>query len=143
MGRYYYGDIEGKYGFGVQRTDCMVEYGAYNDGYVLCFGSCSCEVEREDVGTDFCSDCFETRDEHLEAINEQSDDCVSLTTCETQEVRFIMTRDVFEKSKSFIEEHKDSTNRSIMADIEMLTEIRTFFEENPDKDECRWVGEGN
>jgi hypothetical protein len=109
----------------------MVEYGAYNDGYELCYGSCSCYTERADDGTDFCSDCFETRDEHLEAINEESDDRVLLTTREMEEVRFIMTRDVFEESKSFIEEHKDSTDPSIMADVEMLTQIRTFFEENP------------
>jgi hypothetical protein len=141
MGRYYYGDIEGKYEFGVQSTDCMVEYGAFDDGNILCFGSCSCYVENEDDGTAFCSDCFETRDEHLEAINEESDGSVSLTTYETDECRFIMTRDRFEKSKSFIEKHKDSTDRYIIADVMMLTEIRTFFEENPDATECRWVGE--
>ena len=141
MGRFYHGDIEGKYWVAVQSTDCMVEYGAYKDGYELCYGYCSCYAERADDGTDFCSDCFETRDEHLEAINEESDGFVSLTTYETNEVRFIMTRDDFEESKSFIEKHKDSTDRYIIADVMMLTEIRTFFEENPDKDECRWVGE--
>ena len=141
MGRFYYGDIEGKYWFGCQPTHCMEEYGAVDDGYELCFGYCSCYGERADDGTDFCSDCFETRDEHLEAINEEADEPVSLTTYENEEVRFIMTRDRFEESKSFIEENKDSTDSSIRADVEMLTQIRTFFEENPDKDECRWVGE--
>ena len=141
MGRFYHGDIEGKYWFGVQPTDCMTEYGAFNDGYEMCYGYCSCYVEREDNGTDFCSDCFETRDEHLEAINEESGEPVSLTTREMEEVRFIMTREVFEESKSFIEEHKDSTEATIKADVMMLTYIRTFFEENPDAAECRWVGE--
>jgi hypothetical protein len=141
MGRFYHGDIEGKYWACVQSTDCMVEHGAYKDGYELRYGSCMCCAEKEDDGTDFCSDCFETRDEHLEAINEESDYFDTLTTREMEEVRFIMTREMFEVSKSFIEEYKDSTDRSIMADIEMLTQIRTFFEENPDDDECRWVGE--
>ena len=141
MGRFYHGDIEGKYWFGCQSTYCMEKYGALYDGYELCFGSCSCYVERADDGTDFCSDCFDTRDEHLEAINEEADEPVSLTTREMEEVRFIMTRDVFEESKSFIEENKDSTDESIMADVDMLTQIRTFFEENPDNDECCWTGE--
>jgi len=168
MGRYYYGDIEGKFWFGVQCTDCMESYGAYFQGNECVFGSCSCYVNGEDDGTDFCHDCFDSLEEHLKAIEEYDGVPVTSTIVETECAKYIIHRDIFEENgKPFINEHSELFMKcvktfeidkechydyvivfnetikeaSILADLCMLKQIEKFFEDNPDRESCSWKGD--
>ena len=71
MGRYYWGDIEGKFWFAVQcSTDIsnLIDI-SYNEHY--CWKVCHCSA---DVGCDnYCNDCYESKEEHIEAAKEEDD----------------------------------------------------------------------
>ena len=161
MGRYYYGDIEGKYWFGVQNTFSMNKFGATDkERYEYAYCSCSCDKD-----DDYCSGCFESKEEHLEAIHEDEpdvDDCVR----ETSQSDFEITKEDFEKQGlPFLQKHEelwktkvdtfeiqddgcdcelvgtDTTREevSIIADMCMLKQIQHFFED--DNEVCCWYGE--
>jgi hypothetical protein len=170
MGRFYSGNIHGKFWVGVQSTGCMEEHGAVLEGYDHDFASCGCCADREDYGTDFCQDCYDSREEHLKAIHEEDEEATT-TTCENGCANFIMDRDVFEdQGKPFIEEHAEmflknaidfkmygedkdyayeykgvsgvpSEEISTIADLCMLKQIEKFFEDNLDEESCCWWGE--
>jgi len=146
----------------------MEEHGAVLEGYDHDFVSCGCCTDGEDDGTDFCHDCFESREEHLKAIHEEDEEA-TITTCEGGCANFIMDRDVFEdQGKPFIDEHAElfmkgvkefkmdaddeyeyecefetvfPEDRRTLADVCMLKQIEKFFEDNPDEESCSWNGE--
>ena len=107
MGRFYSGDINGKFWFGVQSTYCMEEYGAtFDKQYEFAF--CRCCADGEDDGTYFCQDCFDSREEHLKAIEDDVEEDVTITTQEGGEANFSMDREAFlEQGKPFIEKHAE------------------------------------
>jgi hypothetical protein len=71
MGRWYFGDIEGKFWFGVQCSCPMDKFGATDKAmFEYCCCSCSCE----DDDDDYCSGCYGSKEEHLEAIHEDEPD---------------------------------------------------------------------
>ena len=93
MGRYYYGQISGKFWFGIQNSDDATNFGVdYKNIYY--FYACNCQIydgvdedvdedDDEDVdenlGTDivrvhdkiYCKDCYSSYEEHLQAIIEE------------------------------------------------------------------------
>lgn len=171
MGRFYSGNINGKFWVAVQSTYCMEEYGATFDGFEYRFVFCGCCADGKDDGTDFCQYCFDSREEHLKAIEDDGEEDVTITTQEGDEANFSMTREAFfEQGKPFIEKHAElfmkcvkefkideedndyeyecemvsvvpSEEISTIADLCMLKQIENFFEDIPDEDECSWCGE--
>jgi hypothetical protein len=74
MGRYYCGDISGKFWFGVQSSNDASEYGIKHKKvftYFLC--NCNCENKKNR----YCTSCYESYDEHREAII--NDDSTEIT----------------------------------------------------------------
>lgn len=72
MGRYYGGDIEGKFWFGVQ-SSCDIN-NLVNIEYITeyVWKACGCGARIEDEK--FCTDCYENYDEHVLAIQENDYD---------------------------------------------------------------------
>jgi hypothetical protein len=142
----------------------METYGAVFQGYTRVYGSCSCFVED---GDEFCHGCFDSLEEHIEAINEEEGEPVTSTIIESECANYIICRDDFEENgKPFINEHsglfmkcvktfvidKESYDYdiefnekieevSILADLCMLKQIEKFFEDNPNSESCCWEGD--
>jgi hypothetical protein len=66
MGRYYNGDINGKFWYGIQDSDDALHFGA-EEIVVREWSGCRCEVEGEDPEEGaFCTNCHETLEEAQE-----------------------------------------------------------------------------
>jgi hypothetical protein len=71
MGRYYYGQISGKFWFGVQSSDDASHFGLeHNDTFK--YYVCQCEIQHTENASShiepFCKDCFSSLDEHKQAM---------------------------------------------------------------------------
>ena len=70
MGRYYNGDIEGKFWFGIQGSDDIENLISIEPYTFYIWKICNCAANIED--NDYCSDCYESKNEHIEeAIDEE------------------------------------------------------------------------
>jgi hypothetical protein len=162
MGRYYSGNINGKFWFGIQPSNCMVAYGAgqHENYYYI---SCGCSAEEEDEGTDFCRDCYQTREEHLEDVKEEGEDGSVTTGCE-ESYTYTISKEAFEEhGRPFINEHatlftkhvknfkiddeynydfdwiEEPKGQRVLADVCMLKLIEKWFEDN--EEDCCFEGE--
>lgn len=76
MGRFYTGDISGKFWFGVQASDDADHFGV--EGEVICrWYGCGCEVECFHNDS-YCEDCYNSLEEHIEDAKEsfeENSDC--------------------------------------------------------------------
>ena len=88
MGRYYNGQISGKFWVGVQSSNDATYFGVSHTDIVQ-YHVCGCELDRQYIehiidGKDtsihvngdglFCKDCFESYDEHKQAIIDDDND---------------------------------------------------------------------
>ena len=67
MGRYYYGTIEGKFWVAIQCSSMIENYGGWINHDQMNWCGCSCRVDDDDT---YCSDCFESFDDHKQVILE-------------------------------------------------------------------------
>ena len=76
MGRYYDGDIEGKFHFGIQSSDDienLIENIDHEHEYEWI--TCGCNVEfKEDKSRNYCNDCFSSYEEHKQEILKHEDE---------------------------------------------------------------------
>ena len=72
MGRYYYGDINGKFWFGIQGSGDARHFDA---GEIVNhhFHVCGCVVENPHEEA-FCEDCYESLEEHLDEMKEEGEE---------------------------------------------------------------------
>jgi hypothetical protein len=75
MGRYYSGEIEGKFWFGTQDSLDASHFGIEHD-VVYVFRECHCRiVEDKDIealdNSSFCQDCYSSLEEHRQAIADE------------------------------------------------------------------------
>jgi hypothetical protein len=66
MGRYYSGDIGGKFWFAIQDS-CDAEYFGNEPEEINVFYDCSCHVHNDDLDNEklFCENCFQSYEEHM------------------------------------------------------------------------------
>jgi len=73
MGRYYYGDIHGKFWFAIQASNDASYFGAIP---TPCYSfSCGCDVKQTKVETDtdlYCESCYLSVEEHRKSIRNES-----------------------------------------------------------------------
>ena len=72
MGRYYNGDIEGKFWFGVQSSDDVENLVTITPNTYYSWIGCGCNAEIEDET--YCHSCFQSQTEHEEAVIEEYED---------------------------------------------------------------------
>lgn len=80
MGRYYHGDISGKFWFGIQPSDDASQLGGKLD-LVYRYYVCGCEYDyksnrknnktQTDTSRDYCMDCYGSYEEHAQAMTEE------------------------------------------------------------------------
>ena len=77
MGRFYDGDIQGKFWFGIQDSDDIEKLVTITGQEYYSWKCCHCSAEIET--SDFCNDCYESKEEHIETVKEESnyeDECL-------------------------------------------------------------------
>ena len=70
MGRFYWGDIEGKFWFGIQDSDDICNL--INIKYISTYSwkCCDCGTYADINYDTYCSNCYDTYEEHKQAIHE-------------------------------------------------------------------------
>ena len=84
MGRYYWGDIEGKFWFAVQSSDDISNLVSTPYREPFYWEGCTCQINKaddiweycnddceQDCHHIFCHDCFTDKKEHIELINDE------------------------------------------------------------------------
>ena len=68
MGRFYDGDIQGKFWFGIQDSGDIENLITISPHVYYSWRVCNCVAEIDT--SDYCNDCYESKDEHIEAAIE-------------------------------------------------------------------------
>ena len=82
MGRFYNGDIEGKFWFGVQNSDDIENLVNITPNTDYSWKACNCCAEVDCM--DYCKTCYETKEEHINDAIEQEeydDSCLYYEEC--------------------------------------------------------------
>lgn len=136
MGRWYHGNIHGKFWFACQSSDAMQKYGAVELPPDFMFKSCGCCCDSEPEEKYYCEDCYESYEEHIQYIRDQEDDD-NITECFQEDEgtgNWKYDRDMFEdQGLPYIEKHKELFNKYI--------ESLTFNEDNDYAYEINWTKE--
>jgi len=71
MGRFYSGDISGKFWFGVQSSDDINELVSYvpNQNYI--WKSCGCYVDEDNPEGKYCKGCYDSIGSHILEVEEE------------------------------------------------------------------------
>lgn len=95
MGRYYYGNIEGKFWFGVQDSDdisnlCNIDYET-----LYYWEGCNCDtnlVQIKNIG--YCSNCYNDKESHLKDIDDDND---TQLYNESNMIKYSLIKDIHEE----------------------------------------------
>lgn len=82
MGRFYSGDIEGKFWFGIQDSNDVENLVTITGNTEYSWHVCNCVAEIED--DDYCRQCYDSKEEHIEAAIEEEeyeDKCLYYEEC--------------------------------------------------------------
>ena len=136
MGRWYHGNIHGKFWFGTQSSDAMQKYGAVEGEPEFMFKVCCCSCCGEASGQDYCEDCYESYEEHIQEVRDEWDDD-SITECFQPDEscgNWLYDRDMFEdQGLPFIQENEELFNKYI--------ESITFDEDRDYLYDIKWTKE--
>lgn len=167
MGRFYYGDINGKFWFGVQDSTSIEKYGGTAEQEFE-WNGCGCCAE-EDCEDDHC-DCYDSYEAHKEdlddeepAIEANDNANFSITKAKFEEVALPWLRENADLQQHIkimefetevrhnhttiswkeLETHEGVTGELDVkcADYCLLKQIEHYFEKNPNATECNYNGE--
>jgi hypothetical protein len=65
MGRFYNGDIEGKFWFGIQNSNDVEELVTVTHHVYYSWNVCGCTAEIHDY--EYCKECYDSKEEHINA----------------------------------------------------------------------------
>lgn len=94
MGREYFGDISGKFGFGLQ-SSCDIE-SLINITYTKEYEwyGCFCNIEEEELNKEqYCIGCYDSYEEHYEAVSDDIDEDNTKLFFRTQFILYNITYD--------------------------------------------------
>lgn len=103
MGRYYTGQISGKFWFAVQSSDDASHFGV-NCKEEICYYICNCPYEGIE---NYCSNCYESFEQHIKDIKENYDETYNEASEKTyneayNEISYSFTENDIEKVKDMI-----------------------------------------
>ena len=125
MGREYFGDIEGKFGFGIQSSNDIENL--INIEYNLKYRYLVCLCSKEEDDPNYCNMCYTSYDEHLNAAKEE--ECLNEGQTDLYEEDNVILYVIKEK-------HKEELKKSLEKVEKILPDsvIKKFhiIRENPD-----------
>jgi hypothetical protein len=118
MGRYYSGDIAGKFWFGVQDSTDAENFGGKIDKYES-YACCGCRYEYDillDRGRDkeYCRNCYDSHEEHFEKVK---DDGFEDLIVESESFDMVFDGDQLKE----VEQHIVELNKSVLKFIKSFT----------------------
>jgi hypothetical protein len=122
MGRFYYGDIEGKFWFGVQSSDDISELISYGNPHQSnIWKSCGCNVD-EDIPTDkYCMDCYDSKNEHIDIVTEEGDYEDELLYTEDNNISYCLDKDThYQELLNSMNNLKLSIHKDIIAEFDQI-----------------------
>lgn len=122
MGREYFGDISGKFGFGLQ-SSCDIE-SLINITYTKEYEwyGCFCNIEQEELNKEkYCIGCYESYDEHYEAVSDDIDEDNTNLYFETQFILYNISYDEhYEQLITSLNELKKKIPEDIIEEFEKI-----------------------
>ena len=116
MGRYYYGSIKGKFWVAIQDSAPMEKFGAVCRGEDICFLGCSCEFEGDESEDKvYCSDHYESYEQHIAEVHDRYGDETEETTWESTGMsKWAYSRDNFnEHGLTYLQTHQEFFDRHV------------------------------
>ena len=132
MGRYYKGDIEGKFMFGVQGSDAGERFGAVENGYTQTYCAINDFTTTDSLHYDVHRECYELVVEELRLIEESG---------------------ALDRVQRMLEDHNGWNNEIAekcgvsrkdledYADYRMGNRIKDWFDDNSDEDSLSFEAE--
>lgn len=123
MGRFYTGDIEGKFWFGIQSSSDiseLVRYEEHKPTYV--WKSCSCYVD-DDLPEDdkYCKSCFSSKNEHIDTVEEEGDYVDGLLYIEEQSIHYSLDKEThYQELVDNMSKMKEMIDEGIMEEYESI-----------------------
>jgi hypothetical protein len=94
MGRFYSGDVCGKFCFAVQSSydvNELVSYGDPEQCYI--WKSCNCDVDEDNTEGKYCTDCYDSIDDHIAAVVEEENYEDGLLYTQEQSINYSLDKD--------------------------------------------------
>lgn len=123
MGRFYTGDIEGKFWFGIQSSSDiseLVSYDEHKPTYI--WKSCSCDVD-DDLPEDdkYCKACFSSKNEHIDTVEEEGDYVDGLLYIEEQCIHYSLDKEThYQELVDNMSKMKEIIDEGIMEEYESI-----------------------
>ncbi len=120
MGRYYCGDIEGKFWVGIQSSDDIEELVTITPHTYYCWKVCGCTAEIDD--DEYCKACYSSKEDHIEnAIEDEEYDDESLYIEECSQGYSLDKETHYQELKENMEKIKQKLPEEI---VHMFEEIK-------------------
>jgi|SaaInlStandDraft_7_1057024.scaffolds.fasta_scaffold10098_2 hypothetical protein len=127
MGRFYYGDIEGKFWVAIQPSNDIENIVDVDPEPLFVWKICNCEAIINESQTDkYCNSCFESEEEHKQSVIDDDDYDDERLYIEEEMISYCLNMD----------DHYESLVRN-MGELKLLIEnniINKFYEIKQNKD---------
>jgi hypothetical protein len=124
MGRYYYGDIEGKFWFGIQSSDDVCELVSCNESRrSYTWKSCGCCVDDDNpIQPDkYCRECFDSLNNHIDTVCEEDDYEDELLYIEEQNISYSLDKDThYQELLDSMNKIKLSIHKDIISEFDKI-----------------------
>lgn len=91
MGRFYNGDISGKFWVGIQPSDDISNLVNYMPKDSYNWKSCGCSLELDEE-ENYCVDCFSSLEEHIQAAKDEDNYDDNVLWCEEQQFIYCLNK---------------------------------------------------
>ena len=120
MGRYYHGDIQGKFWFGVQSSSDASHFGVEPTQMYTFYGcGCSCELSSNESSSNesssihssvYCENCYDSYEDHLRETSDERD-----------------SEQVYQEDSEICYDFKKSDIDSVKKELKKLEKYSTFL----------------
>ena len=93
MGRFYSGDISGKFWFGVQDSDDISELVSHIPTESYIWKSCGCYVDEDDAEDEYCKGCYDSIESHILEVEEEENYEDGLLYTQDQNIIYVLDKE--------------------------------------------------
>jgi len=130
MGREYFGDISGKFGFGLQ-SSCDIE-SLINITYTKEYEwyGCFCNIEEEDINKEkYCIGCYGCYEDHYEAVSDDIDEGNTTLFFETSYILYNISYDEhYEQLIESLNNLKEQLPENVIEEFEKIKDHKDIID---------------